>query len=128
MHLAEVNIRLLDRTLRFVPTRKFWPGPRGRRFVLRRILGKLPRTASASAASTDTQHKELVAVELRVGMPDVNFVLALFRQFLCIRLIAMTLAECGHVVLQRPIVVVPPSRRGEWKVPHDLVAARFDGS
>ena len=29
MHLVEGNIRLLDRTLRFVPTRKFWPGPRG---------------------------------------------------------------------------------------------------
>ena len=33
-------------------------------------------------------------------MPDVYSVLALVRQFPCIGLIAMTIAERGHVVLQ----------------------------
>ncbi len=59
-------------------------------------------------------------------MPDVYFVLELVRQFLCIRSVAMTVAECGQVVLQRPIVVVPPRRHGERKVPHGLVATRLD--
>ena len=60
-------------------------------------------------------------------MPNVNLVLALVRQFLCIRRIAMTLAASGHVVLQRPIVVVPPRRRGERKVPHGLAATCLGG-
>ena len=49
-------------------------------------------------------------------------------RLLCIRLIAMTPAECGHVVLQRPIVVVPPRRRGEWKVAHAPSAASTPGA
>ena len=67
---------------------------------------------------------ELAAMELRVGMPDICLVPA---QACQIRRVAMTLAELGHVVLQRPIRVAPPRRRGKGRAPHGLMAASPDG-
>ena len=82
---------------------------------------------SCGIGSTDPQHEELIAVKRGVAVPDIDFPLALVRQFLGVRRILVTSAEGGHVFLKRAIVIVPPRRRGERKVPDRLVAARLNG-
>ena len=53
-------------------------------------------------------HEELVVIEVRVGVPDVDLALDLVGQFLRVRLFTMTLAELVDVPLERCVVVVPP--------------------
>ena len=89
-------------------------------------------TPLPSRPSTGAQHEELVAVELRAGVPDVNLLLALVGQFPGIRFVQVTRPECAQVVLQRPIVVVPPRRgrgaesapRSRTRTPRPLRGAR----
>src|SRR5437762_114714 len=78
------------------------------------------------AWSTGSHHEEFIAVELRVGVPDVDLTLDIVRQLLRVCFFAVTVAEFRHVLLEWTVVVVPPRRRRQREVVHRLIAAFLD--
>ena len=60
--------------------------------------------------SAGAHHQELIAVELRAGMPHVDLTLDLVCQFLRVGLAAVAAAEVRQVLLKGTVVIVPPGR------------------